>query len=59
MGRSTSPVDVSGSPHSPGTGSLGSSAPIYSEAVMMAGQNYQHYMELTKDVQKLSVVSDI
>ena len=35
---------------------MANSGPLYPDAMAMAGQNYQHFMELTKDVQKLSVV---
>ena len=47
-----------GSPHSPtGNGGSSTSCPQYPDAMALAGQNYQHFMDLTKDVQKLSVVS--
>lgn len=53
IGRSSSPIDMIGSPHSPiGNGSC----PQYPDAMALAGQNYQNFMDLTKDVQKLSVV---
>ena len=54
MGQSSSPIDMIGSPHSPATGN--GSCPQYPDAMALAGQNYQHFMDLTKDVQKLSVV---
>jgi hypothetical protein len=54
IGRSSTPIDCAGSPHSPG--GVGGPPQSYPDAMAMAGPNYQHFMELTNDVQKLSVV---
>jgi len=55
IGRSSTPIDCVGSPHSP-SGSASGPSQQYPDAMAMAGQNYQHFMELTNDVQKLSVL---
>ena len=57
IGRSSTPIDCVGSPHSP-SGSASGPSQQYPDAMAMAGQNYQHFMELTNDVQKLSVVCE-
>ena len=59
IGRSSSPIDMIGSPHSPTGNGSSTSCPQYPDAMALAGQNYQHFMDLTKDVQKLSVVSKL
>ena len=60
IGRSSTPIDCAGSPHSPSGngGGVGGQPQSYPDAMAMAGPNYQHFMELTNDVQKLSVVCD-
>ena len=60
IGRSSTPIDCAGSPHSPSGngGGVGGPPQSYPDAMAMAGPNYQHFMELTNDVQKLSVVCD-
>jgi hypothetical protein len=57
IGRSSTPIDCAGSPHSPSGngGGVGGPPQSYPDAMAMAGPNYQHFMELTNDVQKLSV----
>ena len=62
LGRSASPIDFVGSPHSPstlgGTGPPGqqpqSQSVNYPDAMALAGQNY--FMDLTNEVQKMTVV---
>jgi len=58
IGRSSTPIDCAGSPHSPSGngGGVGGPPQSYPDAMAMAGPNYQHFMELTNDVQKLSVL---
>ena len=58
LGRSASPIDLAGSPHSPSTlGGTGPTQPVnYPDAMALAGQNYQHFMDLTNEVQKMTVV---
>jgi len=58
IGRSSTPIDCAGSPHSPSGngGGVGGQPQSYPDAMAMAGPNYQHFMELTNDVQKLSVL---
>ena len=60
LGRSASPIDLVGSPHSPTTlGGTGNNQPNpvnYPDAMALAGQNYQHFMDLTNEVQKMTVV---
>ena len=60
IGRSSTPIDCAGSPHSPSGngGGVGGQPQSYPDAMAMAGPNYQHFMELTNDVQKLSVVCE-
>lgn len=58
IGRSSSPTDIIGSPHSPAGNGVVGSCPQYPDAMALAGPNYQHFMDLTKDVQKLSVVRE-
>ena len=55
LGRSASPIDLAGSPHSPSTlGGNGPNQPVnYPDAMALAGQNYQHFMDLTNEVQKI------
>ena len=53
MPGSSTPIDIVGSPHSP---SVSGSTQSYPDAMAMAGPNYQHFTELTNDVQKLSVL---
>jgi len=59
LGRSASPIDLVGSPHSPttlsGTGPNQPNPVNYPDAMALAGQNYQHFMDLTNEVQKMTV----
>jgi len=60
LGRSASPIDLAGSPHSPSTlGGTGPNQPVnYPDAMALAGQNYQHFMDLTNEVQKMTVLEN-
>ena len=53
MPGSSTPIDIVGSLHSP---SVSGSTQSYPDAMAMAGPNYQHFTELTNDVQKLTML---